>query len=117
MLIAATVAVVIAIIVGASLYLIGVLKMATALEDLRREVAETRSVSASLRQLLNGLAQRIADNAGNETAMKELANELDADQAENVAAVTANTPAADLADEEAPVEPGEQPGTGDAPQG
>lgn len=64
------------------------------ISNLRREVQENRDLTASAVQLLNGLGQMIRDNIGNDAALQELANDLDAQQQQLASAVAANTPAA-----------------------
>lgn len=56
-------------------------------------VAALTSVIASTTTLIEGMAGRIRDAAGDEDASNALADELDQDSAELAAAVTANTPA------------------------
>lgn len=104
MLIAATVAVFIAILVGAFIVRKGYKTMSAALDRLTAEVAETRSANKSILALVAGLSQQIRDNAEDPAKLNALADSLDEGQAELAAAVTANTPAADVADEEAPTE-------------
>jgi hypothetical protein len=71
-------------------------QMATAIEDLVREVEETRSVTDSAIALIQGLkAQLDAAIAANDmSAVRAAVDALDAKQAELAAAITANTPAA-----------------------
>lgn len=102
MLIAVTVAV--AIIVGSIIVRKGYTTMSEALDRLTKEVSETRAATASALALIAGLAGQIRDNAEDPAALNVLADSLDESQSEIAAAVTANTPAADVADEEAPTE-------------
>jgi hypothetical protein len=71
-------------------------QMATILEDLVREVAETRTVTGSAIALIQGLKAALdaAVAANDMTAVAAAVAELDAGQAELAAAITANTPAA-----------------------
>ena len=71
-------------------------QMATILEDLVREVAETRTVTGSAIALIQGLKAALdAAVASNDmSAVSAAIAELDAGQAELAAAITANTPAA-----------------------
>jgi hypothetical protein len=71
-------------------------QMATAIEDLVREVEETRTVTDSAIALIQGLkAQLDAAIANNDmSAVRAAVDALDARQAELAAAITANTPAA-----------------------
>lgn len=72
--------------------------MSAALNRLTAEVAENTNTTASAKALISGLAQQIRDNAGNETALNKLADELDASGADLAGAVAENTPAADETD-------------------
>jgi len=74
----------------------GITTMATILEDLVREVAETRTVTGSAIALIQGLKAALdAAVASNDmSAVSAAIAELDAGQAELAAAITANTPAA-----------------------
>ncbi len=68
-----------------------------ALDDLRSEVAESRTVAASAVTLLDGLSRRIGDIlAGNnvEGDLRALQQELDTSNADLAAAVARNTAAA-----------------------
>jgi hypothetical protein len=67
--------------------------MSAQLDNLTREVQETRSVMASAATLIAGLADQIREGADDPAAMTVLADELDAAQATLAAAITANTPA------------------------
>lgn len=78
---------------GLSLLIYRSFKMGAALERLKTEVAETKTVAESAVALIGGLAQQIRDAIEDEDALNELADSLDADQAELSAAITANTPA------------------------
>jgi len=71
--------------------------MTVAFDRVIQEVTETRTKQASLIALVNGLAQLIRDNIGNEAGLNALADSMDQDQAEIQAAIDANadvTPAA-----------------------
>lgn len=94
----------VAVIVGSIIVRKGYTIMSAALDRLTAEVAETRSANASILALVAGLSQQIRDNAEDPAKLNALADSLDEGQAELAAAVTANTPAADVADEEAPTE-------------
>lgn len=74
----------------------GLTAMATVLEDLVREVQESRTVTESAIILLNGLKAALdaAIAAGDMSAVQAAVNDLDAQQAALAAAITANTPAA-----------------------
>lgn len=65
----------------------------SALDNLRREVQETRDTVQAGVTLIQGLAQQIRDNVGNETELQRLADELDASGTALAAAITENTPA------------------------
>jgi hypothetical protein len=67
--------------------------MADELARLIQEVAETKTVMQASAVLIKKLAQQIRDNAGNPAALKALADDLDAQQAELGSAITENTPA------------------------
>lgn len=70
--------------------------MATAIEDLVREVAESRTVQESAIALLNGLKTALdaAIAANDMSAVIAAAADLDAQQQELANAILANTPAA-----------------------
>jgi chromosome segregation ATPase len=86
-------------------------RMSAALDRLTQEVAETRSVNDSLLTLLAGLSEQIRDNAGNEDALNDLADQLDAEQTRLAAAVEENSGGGEPQPEP---EPSEAPVTGDA---
>lgn len=65
--------------------------MATAMENLTREVSETKGVIASAKTLLSNLATRLRSNAGDPAAIQALADELDAEQTTLAQAITDNT--------------------------
>lgn len=65
--------------------------MSAALDRLTQEVADSRSATQSLITLVEGLAQQIRDNVDDSDALNKLADDLDAQQQEIAAAVTANT--------------------------
>lgn len=75
------------------------------LDDVKREVTETGTVIGGAVTLLNSLSQLIRDNAGDPAALRQIAADLDAQQAQLAAAIVANTPS-----EGAPAEP-PAPGT------
>jgi hypothetical protein len=56
-------------------------KMSVALDNLKKEVAETKTVNKSVLTLIAGLADQIRELIDDEDALLELANELDAEQA------------------------------------
>jgi hypothetical protein len=74
----------------------GISNMATVIEDLVREVAETRTVTDSAVALLQGLKAALdaAVAANDMTAVAAAVADLDAQQAALAAAITANTPSA-----------------------
>lgn len=80
------------------LLLVGILyherKQMATIDDLKREVAEQRTVTTSAIALLAGLKQRLDEIADNpsEDEIRALAADLDAQQAELAAAISANTP-------------------------
>lgn len=64
------------------------------IDDLRREIAETKTVLGSVKVLLANLAQRLRDALGRPNSDAEiaaLAAELDAEQASLAQAITDNT--------------------------
>ncbi len=67
-------------------------RMSVALDNLTREVKEMRTVNESAVTLIQGLAEQIRQNADNETAMQQLADDLDASAGNLGQAVQANTP-------------------------
>lgn len=67
----------------------------SAIENLRREVQESRDAVQSAIVLLQGLSQQIRDNVGNEAELQRLADDLDSQGTSLAAAVVENTPAAD----------------------
>ncbi len=69
--------------------------MAQAMDNLRREVGETKTVIASAKALLTNLADRLRSNAGDPAAIQALADELDGQQSDLAAAIAANTVAED----------------------
>jgi len=69
-----------------------VAKMAGALNHLIDEVTEIKGKAQSLIALVNGLAQLIRDNVGNESKLNELADSLDAQSGAVQAAIDANAP-------------------------
>lgn len=81
--------------------------MATALENAKREVQETKTVWGSVKALLVSLAERLRSNAGNPAEVQAIADELDTMQAEMAAAVVANTVAAGAPGESGPPPTGE----------
>lgn len=77
--------------------------MAGAMDRLRQEVAEAKTVKESAKALLQRLGQQIRDNINNEAELNRLADELDRDSNDLATAVTENTPAEN---EPTPEEPG-----------
>ena len=75
----------------------GALQM-SAIDDLRTEVDEMKSVVESAKTALDGIAELIRKDAADEEAMRALADDLDAQSADLAAAVARNTPADDNAD-------------------
>lgn len=67
-------------------------KMSAALDRITQEVTESRQATQAILALVSGLADQIRENATDPAALEALADELDAQQAEIAAAVTANTP-------------------------
>ncbi|MEO6588946.1 MAG: hypothetical protein ABIP06_06430 [Pyrinomonadaceae bacterium] len=67
----------------------------SALDNLRREVGETKTVAASAVALLRGLKAKLdeAIASGDPAAIQALADEIDTDTNALAAAVTENTPA------------------------
>lgn len=66
-------------------------KMSASLDRLTREVTESRTAVDSALTLIEGLAQEIRDNLGDDAALEALADDLDAQQADLASAVTSNT--------------------------
>ena len=66
--------------------------MSEALDRIKAEVEQSRSINDSAIALIGGLAQQIRDNIDNTEALNALADELDSQQAALGAAVEANTP-------------------------
>lgn len=88
----------------------------SALDDLKREVEETKTVVDSAITLLGNLSQYIRDNVNNADALTELANDLDGKQAELAAAIEANTvapPSDDPPADDPPVDDTPVTGEGD----
>jgi ABC-type transporter Mla subunit MlaD len=86
----------------------GIDKMSLDLSKLQTEVSENTSVMQSAMTLLDNLASEIRANAGNQTALNELADNLDANSNALADAVARNTtaqPAENLPVEEPVVEP------------
>lgn len=67
--------------------------MNDALERLKADVAEAKTIEQSAITLLNGLSQQIRDNVGDEDALNALADDLDAQNASLADAVAQNTTA------------------------
>lgn len=69
-------------------------KEMAALDDLKREVEETKTVQASAVTLITEIAQKLRDAiaAGDPAALSALAADLDASATTLADAVTANTP-------------------------
>lgn len=68
-------------------------KMSAAMDRVKTEVSELKTVNAGVIALVSGLAQQIRDNATDEAALTAIADELDAESTALAAAVAANTPA------------------------
>jgi predicted Zn-dependent peptidase len=66
--------------------------MSQELDDLKREVQESRSVTEGAAALISGLADQIRDAKDDPAALEELAQQLDAQTQQLASAVTANTP-------------------------
>lgn len=69
--------------------------MSVAMDNLVREVGETKTVIASAKALLKSLADRLRSNAGDPAAIQALADELDAEQTGLSQAIAENTIAED----------------------
>lgn len=74
------------------------------LDNLIREVAETRTVVDSAITLISGLREKLSAAGTDPAKLEELAKELDETQAKLAAALTENTPA-----DPAPSEPAPEP--------
>lgn len=70
--------------------------MARGIDSLTREVRENKDVTESVVALVTGLAERIRSASDDEEALEALAAELDTQTGQLAAAVTANTPVADM---------------------
>lgn len=68
-------------------------KMSAAMDRVKTEVSELKTVNAGVIALVSGLAQQIRDNATDEAALTAIADELDAESTALAAAVAVNTPA------------------------
>jgi TolA-binding protein len=79
--------------------------LSQAVETLRAEIAENRTISQSAVTLIKGLAQQIRDNAEDPEALRALAAELDTQNADLAAAVAENTPAEKPVEAPAPETP------------
>lgn len=88
--------------------------MATAIENLQSVVAEQTTVIASAAALLGTLAEEIRQNAGDEAALNDLADRIDANTDSLAAAVEANTVPANE-QPETPTDPTVDEGTGEPP--
>jgi len=66
-------------------------RMSAQLEALRQEVHENQQIGESAIALITGLAQQIRDNAEDPAALRQLAEDLDTQNASLAAAVAANT--------------------------
>lgn len=62
------------------------------LDDIKREVQESKSVTEGAAALIQSLADRILENKDNPAALEQLAQDLDAQSQQLAAAVQANTP-------------------------
>jgi predicted nucleic acid-binding Zn-ribbon protein len=86
-------------------------KTQMSLDNLTREVAETRSVIDSAITLIQGLRGKLADAGTDPAKLEALAKELDESQAKLAEALVANTPAENPVPEPepAPVDPSVEP--------
>jgi uncharacterized protein YidB (DUF937 family) len=66
--------------------------MATSLETLKKEVAESGDATESAVTLIAGLAEQIRNAVGDDEALEQLAADLEAQQQKLAKAVTENTP-------------------------
>jgi hypothetical protein len=62
------------------------------LDDIKREVQESKSVTEGAAALIQSLADRILENKDDPAALEQLAQDLDAQSQQLAAAVQANTP-------------------------
>lgn len=90
-------------LIASFFFLMGVLLMSVALDRLKREVEETRGVAASAVALIASIPQLIRDAIANsegdlEAELNELADGLDAAQADLAGAINANPGPADPVD-------------------
>lgn len=67
-------------------------KMSVAMDNITREVAETKGIIESAIVLINGIADRIREAGIDAVKLEALTSELDADANKLAAAVAANTP-------------------------
>lgn len=77
-----------------------IIRMSEALDRIKQEVAENRTVVDSAITLISGLAQQIRDAIDDPEELNALADQLDAQQADLGAAVTANTSEAPAPEED-----------------
>ena len=70
------------------------IKLATALEDLTEQVAETKTVIDSAIVLIQGIKAALDEAGNNPAALKALRDSLDTSEQALAAAIVANTPAA-----------------------
>jgi chromosome segregation ATPase len=66
--------------------------MSQQLDDLKREVQESRAVTEGAVTLIGGLSDQIRELKDDPQALEDLAAELDSQQQALAAAITANTP-------------------------
>jgi hypothetical protein len=62
------------------------------LDDIKREVQESKTVTEGAAALIQSLADRILENKDDPAALEQLAQDLDAQSQQLAAAVQANTP-------------------------
>lgn len=75
-------------------------EMSEAIDLLTQKVAETTALEASAVELITGIAAQLHDAAGDEAAVRALADQLTAGAAPLAAALSANTPAEPIANDE-----------------
>lgn len=83
----------------------GIAVMSQQLDDLKREVQESRQVTEGAITMIGGLADQIRELKEDPEALEELAAELDAQQTALAAAITANTPVEQPTPPAEPTEP------------
>lgn len=77
----------------------------SAMEDLKREVAESKTVMQSALTLIRGFKDQLAAAQADQASLQQLSQDLDAQANELAAAVAENTPA----DPNAPTDPNAPP--------